>query len=140
MAEPAVSNDSLAPKIAGLAADFEDRSLDQRRLFIWNRPSLAVNAVLAALDQGLKATLSRLKSGPGAKGGRKPAIARRLMIQSLVRFWDGIGRKISTGKKSEFVKFVEAVLVSIGWSEIGIPDAVADAVKDWRNRVQKKGR
>ena len=33
---------ALAPKIAGLAADFEDRSLDQRRLFIWNRPSSAI--------------------------------------------------------------------------------------------------
>ena len=73
-------NDSLAPKIAGLAADFEDRSQDQRRLFIWNRPSLAINAVLAELGHGLNATLSRLKTGPGAKGGRKPATARRVMI------------------------------------------------------------
>jgi len=133
-------NDSLAPKIAGLAADFEDRSLDQRRLFIWNRPSLAVNAVLAALDQGLNATLSRLKSGPGAKGGRKPLIARHVMILSLVGAWYLLGRKISTGRKSEFVNFVEAVVVSIGWSETGIPDAVADAVKVWRNRAQKKVR
>ena len=133
-------NDSLAPTIAGLAADFEDRSLDQRRLFIWNRPSLAVNAVLAALDQGLNATLSRLKSGPGAKGGRKPLIARHVMILSLVGAWYLLGRKISTGRKSEFVNFVEAVLVSIGWSKTGIPDAVADAVKVWRNRAQKKFR
>jgi len=133
-------NDSLAPKIAGLAAGFEDSSLDQRRLFIWNRPSLAVNAVLAALDQGLNATLSRLKSGAGAKGGRKPLIARHVMIVSLVRAWYRLGRKVSTGRKSEFVKFVEAVLVSIGWSGTGIPDAVADAVKDWRNRAQKKVR
>jgi hypothetical protein len=130
-------NDSLAPKIAGLAADFDDRSLEQRSLFIWNRPSLAVNAVLAALDQGLNATLSALQSGPGAKGGRKPLIARDVMILSLVRAWGLIGRRISTGPKSEFVEFVEAILVSIGWSGSGIPDAVADAVKDWRNRAQK---
>jgi hypothetical protein len=133
-------NDSLAPKITGLAADFEDRSLDQRSLFIWNRPQLAVNAVLAELGQGLNATLSRLKSGPGAKGGRKPLIARHVMILSLVRVWGLIGRKISTGPKSEFVDFVETVLVSSGWPESGIPDAVADAVKDWRNRAQKKAR
>jgi hypothetical protein len=133
-------NDSLAPKIAGLAADFEDRSLDQRTLFIWNRPSVAINAVLAELGQGLNATLSRLKTGPGAKGGKKPAIARHLMILSLVRAWNRIGRKISAGPKSEFVQFVEAVLVSTGWSDIGILDAVADAVRDWRNRRQKKVR
>src|SRR5262245_1522690 len=133
-------NDSLAPKIAGLAADFEDRSLDQRRLFIGNRPSLAINAVLAELGQGLNATLSRLKTGPGAKGGRKPAIARHLMIMSLVRAWNRIGKKISTGPKSEFVQFVEAVLVSTGWPKKGVTDAVADAVRDWRNRTQKKVR
>ena len=133
-------NDSLAPKIAGLAADFEDRSLDQRKLFIWNRPSLALNAVLAELGQGLNATLSLLQRGPGTKGGRKREIARHLMILSLVRAWNSIGRKISTGPKSEFVRFVEAVLVSTGWSGRGIPDAVADAVKDWRNRAQKKVR
>ena len=133
-------NDSLAPKIAGLAADFEDRSLDQRKLFIWNRPSLALNAVLAELGQGLNATLSLLQRGPGTKGGRKREIARHLMILSLVRAWNSIGRKISTGPKSEFVRFVEAVLVSIGWSGRGIPDAAADAVKDWRNRAQKKVR
>jgi hypothetical protein len=133
-------NDSLAPKIAGLAADFEDRSLDQRRLFIWNRPSLAINAVLAELGQGLNAMLSRLKTGPGAKGGRKPAIDRHLMILSLVRAWNRIGKKISTGPKSEFVQFVEAVLVATGWPERGVTDAVADAVRDWRNRTQKKVR
>jgi hypothetical protein len=133
-------NDSFTPKIAGLAADFEDRSLDQRRLFIWNRPSLAVNAVLAAIDQGLNATLSRLKSGAGAKGGRKPLIARHVMILSLVGAWAHIGRRISTGPKSDFVSFVEAVLVSIGWSRIGISDAAADAVRDWRYRHKKRAR
>ena len=133
-------NDNLALRIAGLAADFEDRCLVQRRMFIWNRPSLAVNAVLAELGRGLNATLLRLESRAGAKGGRKPLFARHIMILSLVRFWELIGKKISTGPKSEFVKFVEAVLVSIGWPESGIPDAVADAVKDRRNRAQKKTR
>ena len=133
-------NDSLAPKIAGLAANFEDCSLDQRRLFIWNRPSLAVNAVLAELSQGLKATLSHLKSGPGAKGGRKRSMARRLMIQSIIRAWTTIGRKVSTGSKSDFMKFVAAITSSTGWSERGLPTAVAKAVKDWRNRAQKKTR
>jgi hypothetical protein len=133
-------NDSLAPKIAGLAADFEDRSLDQRRLFIWNRPSLAVNAVLAELGQGFKATLSQLKSRPGAKGGRKPAIGRDLMIQSIIRGWTIMGRKVSTGSKSDFMKFVAAITSSTGWSERGLPTAVAKAIKDWRNRQQKKAR
>jgi hypothetical protein len=133
-------NDSLAPKIAGLAADFEDRSLDQRRLFIWNRPSLAINAVLAELGQGFNATLSELKSRPGAKGGRKRAIGRQLMIQSIIRAWTTMGRKVSTGSKSDFMNFVAAITSSTGWSERGLPTAVAKAVKDWRNRQQKKAR
>jgi len=45
--------DSLAPQIAGLVADFEDRSLDQRRLFIGQRPLLVVNAILAELGRAL---------------------------------------------------------------------------------------
>jgi hypothetical protein len=134
--------DALSPRIAGLAAGFEDHSLDQRRLFIGRRPSLVVNAILAELRQALNASLSRLKRGPGAKGGRKPALARHIFILSLIRAWNFMGRTLSTGPKSDFVKFVEAVVVSIGWSEIGIPDAVSDAMKDWRrhNRAQKKVR
>src|SRR5262249_12737301 len=56
----------------------------------------------------------------------------------LIRAWNFIGRKVSTRPSSDFVQFVEAVLVSTGWSDSGIPNAVANAVKDLRNRAKKK--
>jgi hypothetical protein len=126
--------DSLAPRIAGLVADFDDRSLDQRRLFIARRPLLVVNAILAELGRALNGSELFLR----AKGGRKRATARHNLICSLVHAWNFKGRKVSTGPKSDFVQFVEAVLVSTGWSDRGILDAVADAVRDLRNRAKKK--
>jgi hypothetical protein len=128
--------DSLAPQIAGLVADFNDRSLDQRRPLVGQRPLLVVNAILAELGRALNGSRLFLC----AKAGRKRAIARHILICSLARAWNFIGRKVSTSPKSEFVQFVEAVLVSIGWSDSGIPDAVADAVRDLRNQSKKKVR
>jgi hypothetical protein len=129
-------NDSLAPKIAGLAADFEDRSLVQRRLFIENRPALVISAICEELGQVLNETVSLLKSHPR----RKRTLARHLMIQSIILAWTTMGRKVSTGPKSDFMKFVAAITSSTGWSERGLPTAVAKAVNDWRNRRQKKAR
>jgi hypothetical protein len=136
------SGDPLAPIIAGLAADFEHPPLDQRqrRLFIQNRPALVINAICEELDQVLHETLLLLKLHRTAKGGRKRETARYLMIQSIVRAWTIIGRKLSTDPKSEFMEFVEAIIVSIGWSATGLPTAVAKAVKDWRNLPRKKAR
>jgi hypothetical protein len=131
-------NDSLAPKMAGLAADFQDYSLDQRERFIRHRSAMVVKAILAEVVKGLNRSLHLLKIG--TKGGRKRAIDRHVVILMLIEAWHRIGRKISTGPKSEFAQFVEAILVSIGWPEIGIPDAVADAVRDWRYRHQKRVR
>jgi hypothetical protein len=130
-------NDSLAPKIAGLAADFQDYSLDQRERFIRHRSAMVLKAILAEVVNGLNGSLYLLKIG--GLGGKR-AIDRHVVVFMLVEAWHRIGRKISIGPKSEFVQFVEAVLVSIGWSERGIPDAVADAVKDWRFRHQKRAR
>jgi hypothetical protein len=132
-------NDSLAPKIAGLAADFQDYSLDQRKRFVRKRPAMVVKAILAEIVNGLNSSLYLSKIG-ASKGGRKREIDRHVVILMLVEAWHRIGRKISTGPKSEFTQFVEAILVSVGWSEIGTHDAVADAVRDWRNRAQKKAR
>jgi len=85
--------DSFAPKIAGLVADFDDRSLDQRRLFIGQRPLLVVNAILAELDRALNGSRLSLR----AKGGKKRALARHFMIRSLADAWIRMGRKLSTG-------------------------------------------
>jgi len=93
-----------------------------------------VNSVLAEVVRCLEASLWILKFG---QGGRKRAIDRHAVIFMLVEAWDRMGKRISTGPKSEFVQFVETIVVSIHWSEIGISDAVADAVKDWRNRRRK---
>ena len=136
-------DDPLAPKIAGLAPDFE-HSLDHRqcRLFIQNRPALVTAAICEELCQVLNGTLFLLKNNPTTKGGRKRMFFRHNFICSLAEAWTFIGRRISTSPKSDFVGFVEAVVVSIGWSKRGIATAVAKAVKDWRrrNRAQKQVR
>ena len=98
---------------------------------------MVVKAILAEVVKGLNGSLYLLKIS--AKGGKR-AIDRHVVVLMLIEAWRRIGRKISTGPKSEFAQFVEAILVSIGWSEIGIPDAVADAVRDWRYRHQKRAR
>jgi hypothetical protein len=56
----------------------------------------------------------------------------------LAEAWRRMDRKIATGPRSKFVQFAEDIVVAIGWSEKGIADAVADALRDWRNRAQKK--
>jgi hypothetical protein len=131
--------DPLAPKSAGLAG-FLDPTLAQRRLFIQNRPTLVITAICEELARVFGETLLWLKSHPTAKGGRRRAFARHLLIQSLIRAWTLMGRQPSTDPKSDFVKFVEAIVVSIGWSERGLPSAVAKAAKDSRIRARKKAR
>jgi hypothetical protein len=118
----------------------EEFSLDARLQFVRRNTVEVAGAALRTIEQGLRSSLEAIDRQPGSKGGRRPLSYRHDMIISLASIWDFLGRPVSTGPKSDFAAFCESVVVSIGWPGDGMSSAVADAVRDWRNRTGKSRR
>jgi hypothetical protein len=79
---------------------------------------------LADIEFGFIQALQALDRQPGAKGGRKTNNYLYGMVFYLAEKWVALNRRVSTGSKSEFVAFCEAVTAAIGWPTDGILTAV----------------
>jgi hypothetical protein len=115
----------------------EECSLEARREFVGNRAVKVACAALMTIGEGLSDSLSEIEHQPGARGGQKPLTYRRYLIVNLAQLWVELGKTASTGPKSHFAAFCEAVAVSIGWPDHGIGSAIPDALEHWRHLPRK---
>jgi hypothetical protein len=81
--------------------------------------------IIGALEEARRAIV-RLPTG------RKPLEDRKYMMAALAEAWHRLGRKPSTGIRSRFGSFCEAVFDAIGWPTEGVNAALPDAIKIWR--------
>jgi hypothetical protein len=56
------------------------------------------------------------------------------MLAALAEFWHRLGRRHTSGMKSKFGDFCEAVFDAIGWPTEGVNAALAEAKNLWRTR------
>ena len=82
-----------------------------------------------ALENGRRSII-RLPSG------RKPLTHRSYLLAALAELWHRLDRRPTTGVRSRFGEFCEAVFVAIGWSTEGVNSALPDAINLWRSRYR----
>ncbi len=130
-----------APGLSGLAGDVENETTArQRRRAVEDRPVETLTAILKAVEATLDKSIAMQKFEPGSRGGPKPLDDRRDLIIMLAIKWQRLGKRVSTGRGSDFVAFVVNVMDSIGWpsdldTETGeaITSAISKALGHWRN-------
>jgi hypothetical protein len=138
--EPRGPRGEISRRLRSERYDIEDFSMWERIGFVGDHPLETIGAVLSAVDDAIESALDNFTFLPGAKGGRRPLTFRHYFLINLAELWHDRQGQVLVGQRSEFVTFCEAVLEAIGWPTDGSVSAVADAVKDWRNRHQKLAR
>jgi hypothetical protein len=114
--------------------DADALSLGRRTAFMERRGGSAISALLndiaAALDSGRRAIVL-------LPDGRKPLERRAYMLAGLAELWRILGRRPTSGIKSEFGAFAEGVFETIGWPTEGVNAALADAIALWRRLYRR---
>jgi hypothetical protein len=85
---------------------------------------LVVGDALKEIERELIWALQVLDRQHGARGGPKTIIYREWLIINLAVKWRKLGRKTSTGPKSDFVSFCEWVAAVMGWPTNGMNSAI----------------
>jgi hypothetical protein len=85
---------------------------------------LVVIGVLKEIVRELIWALQVLDRQYGARGGPKAIIYREWLIINLAVGWRKLGRKPSTGSKSDFVSFCESVAEAMRWPTSGMDSAI----------------
>ena len=89
----------------------------------------ALSALLGDITAALGDGLSTIVQLPD---GRKPLKNREFMLAALAEGWRRLGRKPTSGIRSKFGEFCEAVFDAIGWPTEGVNAALADAKNRWK--------
>jgi len=61
-----------------------------------------------------------------------PLDHRAYFLAALAELWHRFGGRPTSGLKSKFGAFCEAVFEAIGWPTEGVSSALPDAIKLWR--------
>jgi hypothetical protein len=89
--------------------DIEEMSFETRILCVSHKPLETTRALLNLLERGLMQTLEEMLHLPGARGGRHRLDPRKYGLVNLATAWHKLGRQPTSGAKSEFVAFSEAI-------------------------------
>jgi hypothetical protein len=122
------------------SCDVEEVSIEARILCVSHKPLETTRALLNLLERGLTQALQEMLHLPGARGGRHPLDHRKYGLVNLARAWHKLGRQPTSGVKSQFLAFSEAIFAAIGWPTNGLASAIPAAITHWKNLSQKISR
>jgi hypothetical protein len=120
--------------------DVEEMSIEARIQCVSHNPLETTRALLNLLECGLMQALEDMLHLPRARGGRRPLDHQKYGLVNLARAWHNLGRQPTSGPKSPFLAFSEAVFVAIGWPANGLASAMPRAITDWKNLNRKFSR
>jgi hypothetical protein len=114
--------------------EIDDLSLQDRIRFAETQAPRVLSAILDHLIKSIDQAYGRIVHLPG---GRKPLEIRRFMLAALAELWHRIGRRPTTGARSQFGAFCEAIFEAMGWPTDGVNPALGDAIALWRTLYRR---
>jgi hypothetical protein len=109
--------------------DVEDLSVDDRIYFATRRGRDLITVILAEIAQALDEARRHIVELPH---GRMPLQYRNYLMAALAQLWRHLGRRPTSGTKSQFGAFCESAFDALGWPTEGVNAALPDAIATWR--------
>jgi len=113
--------------------DMDVLTLGQRIGLMERRGGEAIAALLDDIADALESGRRRIAQLPD---GRMPLEHRAYFLAALAELWHRLDRRPTTGRRSHYGAFCEAVCQAIGWPTEGVNAALHDAIKLWRLRYR----
>jgi hypothetical protein len=117
-------------RIPSRPIDTDDLTLGQRIGLMERRGGEAIAALLGDIADALESGRRAIVHLPT---GRKALEHRRYWLAALAELWHRLGRKPTSGDRSKFGEFSEAVCDAIGWPTDGVKSALPEAIQLWRS-------
>jgi hypothetical protein len=117
-------------RVPARPVDVDDLSLDERIFFAKRRGRDLTVAILAEIVEELEDAHRHIVQLPN---GRKPLEYRNYLMAALAELWRRLGKRPTSGMRSKFGAFCEAIFEALGWPTEGVNAALPGAISTWRS-------